>query len=212
MKQKKLVIFDWDGTVMDSVGQIVASLCYAAEQHDIELSPHAAKNIIGLGLPEAMRVLFPDHEAQHDSLKQMYSQHYVQKSKHTPLFAGMQALIAQLHGNNTQLAVATGKSRAGLNRVLRDSQLGGYFAATRGADETRSKPHPLMLEEILAQTGVGVADAVMVGDTSYDMEMAQNIHMDRIGVTYGVHEDSVLSKYAPNHIVADVTALHALLI
>lgn len=203
----KLVIFDWDGTLMDSVGQIVESLLAAAAQHQIDLSAAAAANIIGLGLPEAMAVLFPQHPHLHSELQAAYAAHYVPRSQQTRLFDGVHGLLERLAQQDTVLAVATGKSRAGLDRVLADSGIADYFSVTRCASETRSKPHPQMLQEILAVTGISAADAVMVGDTSYDLEMAQRIAMPRIGVSYGVHSADVLRQYQPVAVAGDVAGL-----
>lgn len=196
---------------MNSIAQIVASIQWVADQIGASITDGEAKNIIGLGLPEAMQVLFPNHAHQWRDIQARYSKDYIANSHKTPLYAGARELLEALHARGSTMAVATGKSRAGLDRVLSETQLEPLFAATRGADETKSKPHPLMLEEILTQTGVSVCDAVMIGDTSYDMAMAQNLGMDRIAVTYGVHEVAVLKKYAPNHIVDDVAALRKLL-
>ncbi len=203
----KLVIFDWDGTLMDSVGQIVDSLLFAAAQHQIALSADAAKNIIGLGLPEAMAVLFPLHPQLHTELQAMYATHYVQHSQQTPLFEGVESLLAQLQQQGTVLAVATGKNRSGLDRVLAYSGIASYFSVTRCASETHSKPHPEMLQQILHATGVSADQAVMIGDTSYDLEMAQQLQMPRIGVSYGVHSADILHKYQPLAVVDDVAGL-----
>lgn len=201
LKNKTLYIFDWDGTIMDSIAQIVASIHWAAEKLGVSVTDDAAKNIIGLGLPEAIQTLFPDHADKWQDIHQNYAKDYVTHSDETQLYDGIQTLIETLHSQGKLLAVATGKSRKGLDRVLHESKLEPFFTATRGADETKSKPNPLMLNEILAETGVNVDNAVMIGDTSYDMEMAQNIGMDRIAVSYGVHEIAVLEKYQPNAIV-----------
>lgn len=208
---KTLYIFDWDGTVMDSATTIVASILWAAKKHEVTTTAEQAKNIIGLGLPEAMQTLFPSHPDKWEDIRTSYGAHYVQHSKQTQLFAGIRELLTTLKAQGKTLAVATGKSRKGLDRVLDESQLGSLFTATRGADETKSKPNPLMLQEILEQTGVSVADAVMIGDSSYDMHMAQNISMDRIAVTYGVHTPDVLQKFQPMAMVDDVDALQAIL-
>ncbi len=202
-----LVIFDWDGTLFDSVAQIVASLQWAAAQHDIELCAEAAKNIIGLGLPEAMQVLFPRHIALQPKIQADYSKHYVANSHSQQWFAGVENMLDQLTARNMQLAVATGKSRVGLDRVLQQTNSEYRFVATRCAGETLSKPDPLMLSQLLEQTGVAVERAVMVGDTSYDLEMARNIGMHRIGVTYGVHSNQTLSNYQPLAIVNSIEAL-----
>jgi len=206
----KLVIFDWDGTLMDSVGQIVESLLAAAAQYEIDLTADAAANIIGLGLPEAMAVLFPQHPHLHNDIQAAYAAHYVPRSQQTRLFEGVEMLLQQLQQQGVILAVATGKSRAGLDRVLADSGIADYFSVTRCASETRSKPHPQMLQEILEVTGIAAADAVMVGDTSYDLEMALRIDMPRIGVGYGVHSADRLQQYQPLAIVQDVANLSGL--
>lgn len=203
----ELVIFDWDGTLMDSVGQIVQSLLYAAAQFELPLTAQAAANIIGLGLPEAMAVLFPSAPRLHAEIQSAYSAHYVARSQQTHLFAGVEALLAQLQQQGILLAVATGKSRAGLDRVLAASGIAHYFCVTRCADETRSKPDPLMLQEILQVTGVSAEQALMVGDSSYDLHMALNAQMPRIGVSYGVHSAAVLQQYRPLAVVDDVAAL-----
>lgn len=203
----ELVIFDWDGTLMDSVGQIVQSLLYAAAQFELPLTAQAAANIIGLGLPEAMAALFPSAPRLHAEIQAAYSAHYVAHSQQTHLFAGVEALLAQLQQQGILLAVATGKSRAGLDRVLAASGIAHYFCVTRCADETRSKPDPLMLQEILQVTGVSADQALMIGDSSYDLHMALNIQMPRIGVSYGVHSADVLQQYRPLAVVDDVAAL-----
>ena len=169
----ELVIFDWDGTLFDSVGQIVASLQYAAQQFEQPLTDDAAKSIIGLGLPEVM--------------------------------------LADLKQQGLKLAVATGKSRKGLDRVLTQTHSHEIFDITRAASETKSKPDPLMLQEILAELDVAVECAIMVGDTSYDLEMARNLNMPRIGVSYGVHSIETLQQYQPLTIAHNVQDLHAYL-
>ncbi len=211
-KPFELVIFDWDGTLMDSVGQISASLVWAAAQHGIELSADAAKNIIGLGLPEAMAVLFPDHPALQPQIQADYSRHYVAHSAEQRLFDGAEALLDDLQAGGVRLAVATGKSRVGLDRVLAQSGQTHRFEVTRCADETRSKPNPLMLAEILHATGVQPEQAVMVGDTTYDLDMAHRIGMPRVGVTYGVHRAVDLQAFNPIALVDDVAALAGVLL
>lgn len=208
----KLVIFDWDGTLFDSVGQIVASLQFAAQQFQQPLTDEDAKSIIGLGLPEVAQRLFPAVPELHADILQSYSEHYVANSTGDQWFAGVADMLEALAQAGVKLAVATGKSRKGLDRVLKQTQSMELFAATRAASETRSKPHPLMLEEILTQTGVQAEHAIMVGDTSYDLEMAQNIAMPRIGVSYGVHTPEVLARYHPLAIAEDVADLHQLLL
>ena len=202
-----LVIFDWDGTLFDSVSQIVASLQWAAAQHGIELCAEAAKNIIGLGLPEAMQILFPHQVSLQPKIQASYSEHYVANSHSQHWFDGVENLLDKLASQDMLLAVATGKSRVGLDRVLAQTNSANKFVATRCASETLSKPHPMMLAQLLQHTGVPASRAVMVGDTSYDLEMARNIEMPCIGVSYGVHDAQTLTQYQPLAIVDSIEQL-----
>ncbi|ANF80943.1 HAD family hydrolase [Acinetobacter sp. NCu2D-2] len=208
----KLVIFDWDGTLFDSVGQIVESLKFAAQQFKQPLTDEAAKSIIGLGLPEVAQRLFPTVPELHEDILQAYSEHYVEHSTGDRWFAGVADMLAALSEAGVKLAVATGKSRKGLDRVLKQTQSEHLFVATRAASETKSKPDPLMLAEILAQTGVQASEAIMVGDTSYDLEMARNIEMPRIGVSYGVHSVNTLIQYEPLAIASNISELTEVLL
>ncbi|MDN5512770.1 HAD-IA family hydrolase [Acinetobacter sp.] len=208
----ELIIFDWDGTLFNSVGQIVASLQFAAQQFEQPLTEAAAKSIIGLGLPEVAQVLFPEVPELHHEILQCYATHYVENSKGDAWFEGVSVMLQDLKAQEVKLAVATGKSRKGLDRVLHQTASDDLFDVTRAASETKSKPDPLMLTEILQVTGISVENAIMVGDTSYDLEMAQNIAMPRIGVSYGVHTPEVLARYNPLAIVEDVADLHQLLL
>ncbi|KJH54998.1 HAD-IA family hydrolase [Acinetobacter calcoaceticus] len=207
----ELVIFDWDGTLYNSVGQIVASLQHAAEQHELSLTDEAAKSIIGLGLPEVMQTLFPEAPELHDSILKAYGDHYIANSTNDAWFDGVAELLHDLKAQGLKLAVATGKNRRGLDRVIAKTQSTHLFDVTRAANETRSKPDPLMLQEILTVTGVSVERAVMIGDSSYDLEMAQRLNMPRIGVGYGVHSIEVLQQFKPLTIAKDVQELHRFL-
>lgn len=200
MKPFDLVIFDWDGTLFDSVGQIVESLQFAAKQYQQPLTDDAAKSIIGLGLPEVMQTLFPQVPELQDDILQCYADHYVAHSKSDAWFDGIAPLLNGLKANGIKLAVATGKSRKGLDRVLAQTNSVDLFDITRAASETKSKPDPLMLAEILTHTGVDVSRALMVGDTHYDLEMAVNMGMPKVGVSYGVHSPEVLAQFDPLHI------------
>ncbi|MFT4021023.1 MAG: HAD-IA family hydrolase [Acinetobacter sp.] len=204
----KLVIFDWDGTLFNSVGNIVLSLQYAAQHYQIPLDDESAKSIIGLGLPEVMQTLFPHVPELHQGILERYAEHYVENSQEDEWFEGVAEMLHQLKDHGFRLAVATGKSRRGLDRVLKKTQSEQLFEITRAASETKSKPHPLMLQEILAFTGLDAQQAIMVGDTSYDLEMAKNIAMPRIGVSYGVHAIDVLKQYHPVKIAHSVADLH----
>lgn len=211
-KPVELIIFDWDGTLFDSVGQIVASLQFAAQQFQQPLTDEVAKSIIGLGLPEVAQVLFPSVPELHAEILQCYANHYVENSKEDAWFEGISVMLQELKAQEVKLSVATGKSRKGLDRVLHQTASDDLFDVTRAASETKSKPDPLMLVEILQVTGVAAENAIMVGDTSYDLEMAQNIAMPRIGVSYGVHTPEVLARYNPLAIAEDVADLHQLLL
>lgn len=213
MADIELVIFDWDGTLMDSLDQIVHSVRLAADELGVERpSEQAARDIIGLGLPEAMRVLFPDvPERDREALRERYARHFISASTQVRPYDGVPALLDGLKRASVPLAVATGKSRKGLDRVLGDVGWHHYFAATRCADETASKPDPRMLQELLEELRVPVSRALMVGDTSYDLGMAQAIGMPAVGVTYGVHDAQRLSAFAPRQLCPDVASLQACL-
>ena len=208
----KLIIFDWDGTLFDSVGQIVQSLKFAAQTFEQPLTDEAAKSIIGLGLPEVAQVLFPQVPELHKDILQSYADHYVAHSKSDEWFDGVAEMLHDLKVQGVELAVATGKSRRGLDRVLGQTQSLEIFSATRAASETKSKPDPLMLAEILQETNISAEHAIMVGDTSYDLEMARNIEMPRVGVTYGVHTPDVLNQYSPLYLAQNVSELHQFLL
>ncbi|MCK2182665.1 HAD family hydrolase [Halomonas getboli] len=197
----RLMIFDWDGTLMDSLARIVA--CMQAAGRDIgwgELSEEAVRDIIGLGLPEAIAKLCPGIDPERaEALRQRYAYHFVEGDvTPMPFYPGVAEGLARLRAaDGSRLAVATGKSRRGLDRIFREAECGHWFHASRTADETLSKPHPRMLEELLDELGVPVEEAVMIGDTEYDLEMARALGMDRIAVTYGVHAPERLALSRP---------------
>jgi len=205
----KLVIFDWDGTVMDSIARIVSSLQFSARVCQVPVpSDEHAKSIIGLSLPVVMDKLFPDHKALHQTLMQEYKTQFVNKdTTDTPLFEGVEVLFNKLQSSGCLLAVATGKSRQGIDRLLSLTGLTDYFVFTQSADEAQSKPSPQMLSQILVHTQLTAADAVMIGDSTLDLEMAQNIGMDSIGVTFGVGERDELVAYQPVAIVDEFSQL-----
>ena len=195
-----LLIFDWDGTLINSTGKIVYCMQLAAESMGMPTPAQSAvENIIGLGLPESIATLFPDiDQAAAAELSAAYGRIFVQEDQ-TPceFFPGVMDTLCELRDQGHQLAVATGKSRRGLNRVLNNLNLENFFDSTRCADETKSKPHPIMLEQILKELTVPVESAVMVGDTEFDMAMARNAAMDRIAVTYGAHAPQRLAAFEP---------------
>ncbi|MDP4537325.1 HAD-IA family hydrolase [Alkalimonas collagenimarina] len=209
----RLVIFDWDGTVMDSVGRIVSAMQTSAKLAELPVpTAYEVKQIIGLSLDLAFTSLFPCmNKQQHQSLFKHYREQYVHHDPTpTPMFEGAELLFQQLHQQQRQLAVATGKARKGLTRIFAETGLAHYFVTTRCADDARSKPDPDMLLQILHETGLQPEQAVMVGDTSHDMLMAQKAGIPRIGVTHGVHGLDVLAKFEPIAIVDDLHQLKTL--
>ncbi|WP_417223025.1 HAD-IIIA family hydrolase [Amphritea sp.] len=208
----KLLIFDWDGTIIDSAARIISSMQKAARDLDQpELSDEAVRNIIGLGLPEAIRVLIPGvDDSLIAPLRDRYG-HYYLNADDTPteLFDGVEQTLINLKEKGYRLAVATGKSRRGLARVFEQTGLEYLFESSRCADETTSKPHPHMLEEILAETGLSPADAVMIGDTEFDLEMGVRAGMDTIAVSYGAHHVDRLTPYKPVLLMHQFTELES---
>lgn len=210
----KVVIFDWDGTLIDSVDHIADSLHQAATELGYpELEREAYRDIIGLGMIEALEKLYPGLSREEMvRIREGYAGYFFKKVT-TPqnVFDGMADVVADLRSSGRGCSVATGKSRRGLEMALTSSGLGAHFDTTRCADETRSKPHPLMLEEILAFYGYEPEEAVMIGDTRYDLEMAQRIGMPSIGVEWGVHKRDVLEAYDPHAVVNSVADLRKVL-
>lgn len=199
MPNVNLLIFDWDGTLMDSEAQIV--YCMQAAITDLALdtrSPEQIKNIIGLGLREAITSLYPGcDEDLPQRMTEQYRQHWLARAEEAPLFPGVEETLTALHEAGYLLAVATGKGRVGLDKVLNHTGLAELFHATRCSDETQSKPHPQMLREIHTQLKVEPEHSVMIGDTEYDMEMARRAGAHPIAVSYGVHEKHRLLSHQP---------------
>ncbi len=205
-----LAVFDWDGTLMDSTQKIVGCMQKAAKSLGLPvLEPASIQNIIGLGLPEAIARLYPDLPAHWaEPLRQQYAHQYVTlDATPTPFFDGVEDGLAQLQARGVPMAVATGKSRKGLDRVLAQVNMAQLFCATRCADETASKPNPLMLQDLLAHSGLQAAQAVMVGDTEYDLAMANAIAMPAIAVGYGAHAPERLTPYNPLLCTQDFNAV-----
>ncbi len=194
----KFIVFDWDGTLMDSEAQIVT--CMHAALADLGLEPmsdEVVSNIIGLGLREAIDTLLPGHDEHfHQAFVEAYRAHWFQ-SKSSVLFAGTREVLEVIGGHGFFLGVATGKARRGLDRVLQDTGLTACFHATRCADEAPSKPHPQMLQDLMAALDVLPEETIMVGDTEYDMEMATNAGVAKIAVRSGVHSGERLNRHAP---------------
>lgn len=194
----RFIVFDWDGTLMNSEAQIVS--CLHGSIADLGLPPMSddtVRNVIGLGLKEAVDTLVPGRdEAFRQAFVEVYRRHWF-ASDGSSLFAGVREMLNTLRAQGFLLGVATGKARRGLLRVLEQTGLTDYFDATRCADETVSKPHPRMLLELMDELGVVAHETLMVGDTEYDMEMATNAGAGKVAVRSGVHSEERLRRHAP---------------
>ena len=208
----RLLVFDWDGTLMDSEARIVGA--FRAAIAELGAPPRSAaqiRDIIGLGLTEAARVLYPAASPQLVArLTGAYREYYLVRDA-TPSrpFAGVREVLETLKGEGYRLAIATGKARRGLERVLAETGLTGLFDASRCADEAGSKPHPRMLREILAELGVPGRETLMIGDTEYDMEMAARAGARALAVSYGVHALGRLLRHRPLGHIDDIRQLPA---
>lgn len=196
----QLIIFDWDGTLMDSAAKIVHCFERAFAAAGAGYPGDAAvRRIIGLGLAEAVAALMPAADvAARTAVTENYRQNFLAlDSESMSLFPGVREGLSALTAQGLLLAIATGKSRRGLDRVLGHTGLGDFFIASRCADEAFSKPHPRMLEDILDRTGMTAAQALMIGDTTYDMLMAKAANMAGLAVSYGVHARDELLQHGP---------------
>jgi phosphoglycolate phosphatase len=208
-KRFELIVFDWDGTLMDSAGAIVA--CIQAAARDLGLEPPSeerARHVIGLGLGEALRHALPELEdKRHHELAERYRYHYLAQDHELTLFEGADEMVRALGEAGHLLAIATGKSRKGLDRALGHSGLGHLFHGTRCADECHSKPHPQMLEELMDELGVTPEATLMIGDTTHDLLMARNAGTAAVGVVYGAHPPEALAAEAPLHLAETIGSL-----
>lgn len=204
-----LIVFDWDGTLLDSAAGIAESIQEAAR--DLRLPVPAretASHVIGLGLQDSLRTAVPTLPVErYAEFAQAYRRHFRARQDAMGLFPGVRELLQHLHAAGHRLAVATGKSRRGLEHALDATALREYFAATRCADETNPKPHPAMLLELMQQLAATRAEALMIGDTSHDLEMARSAGVDAVAVSYGAHVGASLSSLAPCACVASVLEL-----
>ena len=210
----QLLIFDWDGTLMDSVARIVSCMQQSARDCLLPVPSDASvRDIIGLSLQVAIPRLFPGlADVALEQFIARYREHYLYLDPTpTPLFPGVAEQLSRWHADGYRLAVATGKARAGLERVLDETGLGSLFVARRGADEARSKPDPLMLQQLLDELDVPSHQALMVGDSVHDMAMAQAINMDRVGISWGVHSTLQLQQHEPCCVVDTIDQLASFL-
>lgn len=205
---KPLIIFDWDGTLMDSIGLITESMHVAAAHFGFTTTDTEVKSIIGLSLTKAIEQLFPLASAlQIEAIERRYAEYYIANSHKTPFFTGIEAMLQQLQRAGKTLAVATGKKRAGLDRVMSASNSHHYFAVSKCADESRGKPDPQMLIDILEETGFSVEQAVLVGDSIHDIDMANALGMMSVAVEYGAGIKDSLRRARPTVQLATPEAL-----
>ena len=204
-----LIVFDWDGTLFDSTALIVRAIQAACRDLGAPVpSDEAAAHVIGLGLQDALQHAVPDLPVDlYPELGRRYRQHYFASHDQVTLFAGVPELLAGLRERNHWLAVATGKNRHGLNEALRISGLAGSFDATRTADETRSKPHPQMLQELMREFGTDPERTLMIGDTTHDLQLAANAGTGAVAVAYGAHPPEQLGDLRPLTIAHSVPEL-----
>lgn len=210
-KRYDLIVFDWDGTIMDSTAVITGSIQAACR--DLGLSvpdDQTARHVIGLGLGQALRIAVPDApESMYDHLVVRYRHHFMAQDQSIPLFEGARETIAELHAAGYWLGVATGKNRAGLDRALASTDLKQYFHATRTAEQTFSKPHPAMLLELMEELSVTAACTLMIGDTTHDVQMAHNAGVDVVAAGYGAHPQQQLQELNPLALVNNIAELRA---
>lgn len=210
MRPYELIIFDWDGTLMDSTRLIARSLQRACADVGITVpTERDALFVIGLNMADTFNLVAPGVDEQgRAQLAERYRQHFLAEEHEAPLYEGVVPMLSELHGRGRQLAVATGKARRGLERALDATGLRPWFAATRCADEGFAKPHPGMLLMLLDMTGVEPRRALMVGDTTHDLELAANAGVDAIAVSYGAHHEELLATRPARARCASVAELH----
>ena len=194
-----LIVFDWDGTLFDSTMLIVRCIQAACRDLAVAVPSDAdAAYVIGLGLHDALKHAVPGLSPErYPELGGRYRHHYTASQHELVLFPGTLPMLQALKSRNHFLAVATGKNRSGLDDALAHSQLHGMFDATRTADETASKPNPLMLQQLMQQLGVAPERTLMIGDTTHDLMLARNAGTARVAVSYGAHESGAFAEHGP---------------
>ena len=208
-RQFDLIAFDWDGTLYDSTASIIR--CIQAAVADVGgtvPSDEAAGYVIGLGLMQALAHAAPDvPQAKYPLLGERYRHHFAKHFNDLSLFDGVLPLLTTLKERGYLLAVATGKSRQGLDEALRNVALKGMFDGSRTADETAGKPDPRMLHELSAEFGVAPSRLLMIGDTTHDLQMALNAGCPSVAVSYGAHASEALEALSPRHVASSVGSL-----
>lgn len=209
MSRYDFVIFDWDGTVMDSTALIASCIQDACRDEGLAVpSSHDARWVIGLGIAASMARVAPGITQQQQlSLAERYRRHFLSREHEAPLFDGIRETLDDLRGRGRMLAVATGKARRGLERALDSSGLRSHFDFSRCADEGHPKPHPDMVLWLLEQAGANPARTLMIGDTTHDLELAANAGIDAVGVCYGAHGADTLRERAARHYADSVEDL-----
>lgn len=208
-RRYQMLVFDWDGTVMDSAAVIAESIQAACRDLGLpEPSDDRARHVIGLGLADALHYAVPElSSSRYEEMVGRYRYHYLSRDQDLRLFPGVVALIDELSEKGVLLGIATGKSHVGLSRALTVSGLESRFHATRCADQCASKPHPQMLLELMDEFALSPEDLLMIGDTTHDLDMAANAKVDAVGVAYGAHSRDVLATRATRQVVASVDEL-----
>jgi phosphoglycolate phosphatase len=210
LRRFDLIAFDWDGTLFDSTAIIVRSIQEAVRDVGGAVpTDEAAAWVIGMALPQALAHAAPDvPREKYVELSNRYRYHYLQHQDDLSLFDGVLPMLHGLRERGHLLAVATGKSRRGLDHVLHQVQLRGMFDGSRTADETAGKPHPLMLQELMAEFDVAPGRVLMIGDTTHDLEMARAAGSASVGVGYGAHDIQGFGVLEPLYIAPSVAELH----
>ena len=205
-----LIAFDWDGTLFDSTALIVRCIQAACREIGLAVpSDEQAAYVIGLGLHDALRHAAPGLAPErYPELGLAYRRHYVARQDELTLFPGTLAMLRELKARNHWLAVATGKSRRGLDEALAHAHLARLFDGSRTADETASKPNPLMLQELMREFGVDGARTLMIGDTTHDLQLAANAGAAAIGVSYGAHEHEAFEDFETRFVAHSTAELH----
>lgn len=208
-RQFDLIVFDWDGTLFDSTALITRSIQSACADLGTKVpSERDASYVIGLGLMQALAHAAPELPVdRHDELCNRYRHHYLQRQHELTFFEGSLVMLDRLKERNHWLAVATGKSRRGLNDALQTGNLLSMFDATRTADETDSKPSPRMLNELMRELGVEPERTLMIGDTTHDLQMAVNAGTACVGVSYGAHDHDAFAEFSPRCVAHTVSEL-----